>query len=668
MRANRCLPRALAMPAAVGVAFALVVAVGHTRQASADPMSASLSSRAAAANAALDVASRRSVGAREALRAARTAVPPARTLVARRHAVLAKAQGALGGSRRANPGYVAAYDAATATVRRTQAVFSAATRAVASGAARLRSATTKRRAAALAAAHAGVVVDAAQLVVDDLIAAIPSPDTATDSPELTAAKAELASAQLALARARDAQTRSNTAYQAADARARHDRAVHSHAAASLRAARVTRNRLLAREPRGLAATRIRAIQAAVAYQQATSALSVRSVRLHNATIKARSADAAFKTAAVMARRAVSTFARSPVCPPGNAYAGARKTRVMSAPGLTITRYQKAGRMPMWVTSANLAGAGPQIRPGPLTPAHVSDRSPQTDQLAGSHAFAAVNGDFFDIGGDQAPWGPEVKRGGVIVKGSAAPRWESLIIARNGLADVDYLAFDITLHHGKASVRANVLNGTELPRDGIAVFTSRWGKVSRGFVYPTQGVREYVVNAHGKVSAVHAGITGTAIPRGGMVIVAQGGGMQRLHDAGIRGSARVSMTAKVQTKVPGGVYSAIGIGQVLIRHGVDSRLGCSSDGPVARTLVGIKPGGQELFAVTVQRRTKATPSGGLSVRQAQGLLRSLGAYDAVMFDGGGSTMLTARLGASYKIVSKPRGDVRPLPNSFAFWPR
>ncbi len=343
---------------------------------------------------------------------------------------------------------------------------------------------------------------------------------------------------------------------------------------------------------------------------------------------------------------------------------------MSAPGLTITRYKKPGRAPMWVTSANLAGAGPQIRPGPLMPKHVTDRTTQAAQLAGSHALAAVNGDFFDIEKDDAPWGAEVKAGGVVVKASAAPESKALVISRTGLAQIGYLAFDITVRHGKATVRASSLNSAELPRNGIAVLTSRWGHASRGYLYPTQGVYEYIVTHRGVVAAVHTHLTATPIPAGGMVIVAQGSARDRLRQAGIRGLARVSVSTRTQSAVPGGLYSAIGVGEVLIRDGIDGRLPCGADTLHARTLVGIKPGGQELFVVTAQGQTPDKPAdlGGLTFRQAQGLMRSLSAYDAAMFDGGGSTLLTARIGKSFKMVSRPTGNVRPIPNNFAFWPR
>ena len=671
MRPRRAVRHALALPAALGLAAVLLVGTAETgpNSARAVPVSVSAApsalSPAGAANVALDAASRRDVAARETLRLARAVARAARTVAARRHATLARASAALSRARRAHPAAASAYDAATSAVRRAHAALNIANRAAAASAAKLRPAKTRQHAADVAVTRAAAAVHAAQNAVDDL-----TTTGLADSPDLAAAKAELAAAKAALARATSNRTNAHRAYRAASARARHDRVARLRAAKAAHAADARRHRLSVTGPRGLATARSYAAQAGATYRHAASILHTRRLRAQHATTDARAASAAFRRASDRALNAVRGVARSRVCPPGNAYAGAHKKHVVSAPGLTITRYQKAGRTPMWVTSANLAGSGPQIRPGPLTPRHVSDRTSQASQLAGSRALAAVNGDFFNLGRDQSPWGPEVKRGGVVIKGFSAPKQPSLVISRSGLADIRVLPFDITLRHGKAKVKASSLNSANLPRNGIAVLTSHWGHASRRYLAASQDVREYVVNTHGRVTAVHARVTGTAIPAGGMVIVAQGRAVQRLQLAGFRASVKVSVSARVRNPAPGGVYSAIGVGRVLIHNGMDDHLGCTSDRPVARTIVGIRPGGQQLFVVTAQGQTDSATSGfvGLSVRQAQGLMRSLGAYDAAMFDGGGSTILTARFGRSYKMVSSSPGWVRPVPNSFAFWPR
>jgi hypothetical protein len=325
---------------------------------------------------------------------------------------------------------------------------------------------------------------------------------------------------------------------------------------------------------------------------------------------------------------------------------------------------------MWVTAVNLTGPGAQIRPGPLTPPAVASRTQQSAQLAGSHALAAVNGDFYYINQDNSPWGPEITPHGRILKGSAHPQWQSLIVQNNGVAALGYLSLAITVRHGAAVVSANSLNSHDLPRDGIAVLTSRWGTASRAVLHPSQAVREYAVTSHGVVSSVTPGISTRRIPAGGMVIVAQGAALHRMSMARIGRGSRISVTTKVSSNVRGGAYSAIGVGLTLIQNGVDKRLGCQDDQPVARTIVGIKPGGQEMFVVTVQGQTDSARTGfaGLTVRQAQGLMRALGAYDAAMFDGGGSTILTAHLGGQYRMLTRSPGSIRPVANSFAFWPR
>lgn len=106
-----------------------------------------------------------------------------------------------------------------------------------------------------------------------------------------------------------------------------------------------------------------------------------------------------------------------------------------------------------------------------------------------------------INQDNSPWGPEITSHGHILKGSAHPAWQSLIVQYNGVATLGYLSLAITVRHGAAVVSANSLNSHDLPRDGIAVLTSRWGSASRTVLHPSQAVREYAVTSPGSIRPV-----------------------------------------------------------------------------------------------------------------------------------------------------------------------
>ena len=128
-----------------------------------------------------------------------------------------------------------------------------------------------------------------------------------------------------------------------------------------------------------------------------------------------------------------------------------------------------------------------------------------------------------------------------------------------------------------------------------------------------------------------------------------------------------------SSVGGGVYSAIGVGMHFMHDGIN--IACTADSPVARTAIGIKPGGREIVVVTVRgwpidpRTGVYSGRGGMTVRDMSAFMRSLGMYNAVMLDGGGSTILVTKHGTSYKqLEPNPPPYTRPVSNSFAIWRR
>jgi exopolysaccharide biosynthesis protein len=50
------------------------------------------------------------------------------------------------------------------------------------------------------------------------------------------------------------------------------------------------------------------------------------------------------------------------------------------------------------------------------------------------------------------------------------------------------------------------------------------------------------------------------------------------------------------------------------------------------------------------------------------MHALGAYQAIMLDGGGSTILTASIAGKYQQVSHSPVWIRPVSDSLAFWSR
>lgn len=360
----------------------------------------------------------------------------------------------------------------------------------------------------------------------------------------------------------------------------------------------------------------------------------------------------------------------PCSTPTNPYAGATKTPVFIRPGVTVRRYDKSGRTPLYVTTANLAGRGAKVRPAPLMYGHVSSLSTLRTKAANAHAYVATNGDFFWLGQSGAPYGVEVTRGATVQKGTDR-RQTSLVMQKNRTATIASVWLSIAIKTRKGTIHGQSWNSQYLPHDGIAVFTPAWGIASRRYLRPTQQLREFVVSRH-KVIAVNKHISAQSIPKHGYLIEAQGRAVNRLRSIGLRRGAAVAAGKFLHDNAPHGVDTAIGVGMALVHDKRYQGPVCSKDNAVARTIVGIMPGGKRMFVAVAQGQTDSAHSHftGLTARESTALAYSMGASEAVMFDGGGSAAVVSRgaYGRVTQYTKSADGWDRYIPNGYGFWAR
>ncbi|HEX3815705.1 MAG TPA: phosphodiester glycosidase family protein [Mycobacteriales bacterium] len=359
----------------------------------------------------------------------------------------------------------------------------------------------------------------------------------------------------------------------------------------------------------------------------------------------------------------------PCSAPANPYSGASVRSVFTRPGVTVRKYTKSGRTPLYVTVADIAGKG-SVRPGPLTKSSVTNLTTLRTKIAGTHAFAATNGDFFHLGQDGSPYGAEVTRGGTVQKGIDKPQ-TSLIIQRNDTATIGTITLSIAVKTSKGTLHGQSWNSQYLPHDGMAVFTSNWGDGARKYLRPSQDVREFIVSGH-KVVRVNKAVTNTAIPRGGYIIEAQGRAVNRLRAIGLKAGSAVAASKFLHTSAPHGVDTAIGVGMALVHEGRYQGPVCSKDNAVARTVVGIMPGGKRMFIAVAQGQTDSAHSNftGLTARECTALAYHMKATEAVMLDGGGSAgvVVSGAYGKVSQFTKSADGWDRYIPNGYGFWRR
>ncbi|GAA2253931.1 hypothetical protein GCM10010145_22350 [Streptomyces ruber] len=331
-----------------------------------------------------------------------------------------------------------------------------------------------------------------------------------------------------------------------------------------------------------------------------------------------------------------------------------------APGIVLTSYDTFGRTGwtrVHVLNADLRDAAVGVD---LLAGKVSETRTPSAAAGAQGAVAAVNGDFFDITETNAAVGPEMQDGELRKGGRTATTVATVGVDR--IARLADLLVEGTVTVAGTGRPLAALNSATVPVDGIAVHTPLWGPGPRTAIRGAGPYTELVVSG-GAVTAVHDRLTDTAVPDGGLVVVGRGTAAARL--AAARPGDAVTVTFAPRSDSPVAPRMALGSNAVLVRDGeaVDFPPSEGNDAAKPRTVIGWTAGGRRLLLVAVDG--SANFSAGLSYDATAGLLVRLGAAEAFMLDGGGSTGMVARRpgDAGVSVVNTPSdGGERPVPNA------
>jgi hypothetical protein len=309
-------------------------------------------------------------------------------------------------------------------------------------------------------------------------------------------------------------------------------------------------------------------------------------------------------------------------------------------------------------------ADPAVRAGLLYPGRVAGVATVSAMAQPAGAFAAVNGDFFNIGQTGAPVGPMVT-GDRLIKGPQPGRALSAGVGEDGVGRISTVALSgyLDLPSGRVPLAdlndANPGYAPMLAPNGIGLFTPAWGTYARsGAIRGLPSVTEVLVR-HGRVARVSAHAGAGPIPSGGFVLLGAGGGGQRL--ARLRLGQSVAVRYGQQTPAPARFRFALGGKYRLLREGVEQ-----SGLPVApgaeRTAVGFSDGGLTMWLVVTE--SHEVGAAGLDLPELAVFMRHLGVRDAVNLDDGGSTTIVSRLTrrGNFTLLNRPSdGSERRVAN-------
>lgn len=309
------------------------------------------------------------------------------------------------------------------------------------------------------------------------------------------------------------------------------------------------------------------------------------------------------------------------------------------PGLVYRNSR--GKQLINVLDLDLSAAHLQVVP--VLASNTFDRLEQVKQQAQKvKALAAINANYFKL--DGTPLGALVKDGEWI----AGPIYQrtAIGITADGRVLVDKVSLIGTLESSNPGVGLLTIGSINQPRihgSKIVVYTQRWGNVVR---MPYAGV---LVAVDSNCQVVNKTSKTLAIPQGGFVLSDKKGSLvSRLQVGDV-----VHISWRVTPEPWGEVVQAVSGGPVLLHNGKIA-IDCQSEKfPASWSGTAIKA--RTVIGVTRNHHIiMATLEGKHTLYDAARLLQSLGAYDALNLDGGGSTTMVV---AGQTVTRNRRGPQR-----------
>lgn len=291
---------------------------------------------------------------------------------------------------------------------------------------------------------------------------------------------------------------------------------------------------------------------------------------------------------------------------------------------------RTGFVRMHVLSVDVTNPHLQFRP---LMRHIAHRQTLSSFNGRGKLIAATNAGYFDWR-TGAPLGPTVQRGRPLLT-TRASTWV-VGFARDGLMQAGHLSAGGAV---VAQSGVQTLAGLNSPRPGVGVtaYTPRWGRAH--IVLPSHTFSRYV-SQRGVVRS--AARRFSSVPRSGFLLVARGHrGVHWLRSVHLK--THVLLRRGIRTDVWQPFRLAYAVGGRIVANGRGlTHLSCPRRYPKpARTAIGFADGGRRLLLISVDDNLR-TPLHGLDANQLGRVMADLGAQQAFLFDGGGSTTMLTRM--------------------------
>nr|WP_239004670.1 stalk domain-containing protein [Paenibacillus tepidiphilus] len=290
--------------------------------------------------------------------------------------------------------------------------------------------------------------------------------------------------------------------------------------------------------------------------------------------------------------------------------------------------------------------------------NLTTRQSTGGMAAETGAVAAINGDYFNTGGEGAPIGGQVSGGVVVSTPSQLDGMYAFAVTKDRKPIIDEFTFEgmVTAADGAQFPLSGINKGAYSPEGGSStyshanaayIYTDAWTALERpknSSTTPTEVLVENGVIT--QISAEGMGGLPIAVPEGAYILRTHGLAAQfvRGHLAvGQNLNTVYSLRSKTtqQQLDPASLQTMIGGHTILVNNGkaaTFSRSTSSIGGYRARTALGYSENGQYVYMIAVQKNDN---SSGMSLTELQSFMTSIGVYKGINLDGGGSTTMVDR---------------------------
>ena len=280
-----------------------------------------------------------------------------------------------------------------------------------------------------------------------------------------------------------------------------------------------------------------------------------------------------------------------------------------------------------------------------------------------NVVASMNADFFFMQTPSSPTGTMIRDGKMISSPVIGEELATFYIDNFNQAFADYWDYDIYITTDKGNkIQLGSINKYLWEYRDIMLVDRNWGTHSPGATEKYWDMVEVVVE-NDEVLEVRSGQPAVEIPENGYILLASAAKAYELYE-----NLQVGDIVTVHTDITPGIDNiklAFGGGTILVKDGQVTPFTQDVSGAHPRTAIGITQDRSRLIFVTIDGRH--TSYKGVDGGQLAEILIELGSHEAIIMDGGGSTVMMKRGQGEFepKVISHPSDGVeRKIINSVA----